>query len=88
MREPWYKSLPLFWPVVITALGIVATGVSADTKLNETAERVDYIWTNGAPPVATRLARIDERQASMSKTLDLVQAEVHEMDERQQRGGR
>lgn len=72
-REPWYKTLPRFWPIVLTAVGLTVSAASANTRLVELSDRVDYVYANGAPVVSVRLARIETQQAQMAKQLDRME---------------
>lgn len=91
MPQPWYKMVPLFWPVLVTVASVGLAAASAETRLEDLTAKVNYIWDNGAPPVAVRLARIDERQEQMVKTLDRVDHKLDELDSKlstQQHRGR
>lgn len=83
MREPWYRDIPRYWPIIVTALGLTVSAASANTRLADLTDKVDYIWDNGSPPIATRLARIDEREEQMAKTLDRVDHKLDQLEARQ-----
>lgn len=82
MAPKWFKDIPLFWPVVATGLGVVVTAASANTRLSDLTDRVDYIWNTGTPATAPLLARIDERQVQMNKTLERIDHKLDLMDVR------
>lgn len=82
-REPWYKGLPLTWPVIATILALAASTASSSARIDDLSAKVQYIWDRGPPPVAERLARMDEREQQMSKTLDRVEHKLDGIDAKQ-----
>lgn len=79
VNEGQFKKIVAYWPIILTALAVTVSAASANTRLDNLQERVQYIWDNGSPSVAIRLARIEEKQNHMNAQLDRIE---EKMDER------
>lgn len=67
------KKIVAYWPIILTALAVTVSAASANTRLDNVNERVQYIWDNGSPSVAVRLARIEEKQDHIDLQLDRIE---------------
>lgn len=62
-----FRRVLAFWPIILTAGAVVVSAANAETRLDHLTERVDYIWNSGPPPIAVRLARIEEKQTQIEE---------------------
>jgi len=77
-----FKLLQIFWPIVFALLSIGAVGVRANAKIEEVGQKVDYLYTNGPPSQAARLARIEERQLVLIESVGRMNDKLDAMDTR------
>lgn len=65
-----------WWPVLVTLAAVGVSAVRADSRINDTRERVDYVYAQGSPAVVERLARIEANQVNVSKQLDRIERKL------------
>lgn len=73
VTEGHIKKIVAYWPIILTALAVTVSAASANTRLDNLNDRVDYIWNNGTPSVAVKLARIEEKQNHIDLQLDRIE---------------
>jgi hypothetical protein len=70
------KLLAAFWPIILAALAVLVAGVRADARIDSTAEKVEYIYTKGPPPVVTELGVINTRLDNIDKTMAKIEKKL------------
>lgn len=75
-----FKLLQVFWPVALAFATVAVAGVRADAQLVEVGKKVDYLYGNGAPSVAARLARMEERQLVLIETINRMDSKLDAMN--------
>lgn len=78
------ETIRKYWPIVVTVLALTVTAADANTRLITLKDRVDYIYTNGPPSQADRLARIETRQEEAAKSLERMQQQLDQIQARQE----
>ena len=74
-----FKFLQILWPIGLAISTVAVAGVRADAQLGELDKKVDYLYGNGAPPIAARLARIEERQLVLIETTNKINDKLDRM---------
>lgn len=67
-----FKFLQILWPIGLAVSTVAVAGVRADAQLDAVDKKVEYLYGNGSPPIAARLARIEERQLVLIESVNRI----------------
>lgn len=74
------KLLAAFWPIILAGLAVLVAGVRADARIDNTREKVEYIYTKGPPPVIAELGVVNTRLDNIDKTLTKIEKKLETVD--------
>lgn len=74
------KLLAAFWPIILAGTAVLVAGVRADARIENTEEKVEYLYTKGPPPVVTELGIANTRLDNIEKTLTKIEKKLETVD--------
>ena len=74
------KVFQVFWPAGLAAMTLLLAGARADARIDAVEQKATYLYANGAPPIAARLARIEERQLVLIESVNKLNDKLDKGD--------